>query len=228
MTFEKAGKWLLDVLFPPRCPWCDEVKAPKGNCICAQTREKLRCGAGMLNLELANQKGKFVEKAWACFQYKDSIRYGMLRFKLESEPMLALPFGEEMANTARVNNLGAAFDLMVPIPVSPKTLTQRGYNQTLLLAKEVERYTGMPCVEALQKQKETKAQRELTRQERATNIVDAFVVERPEEIAGKRILLVDDIITTGSTLNEAARILLKAGAVECGALCFASTDKPQP
>lgn len=226
MKLDKIGNWLLDLLFPPRCPWCDKIIVPGEKCACENTRGEYRCASGQLNLAAANQNGEFIDKVWACFRYEEKIRQAMLRFKFESEPMLAVPFGEEMANKAMENHLTQSYDILVPIPVSKKTLNHRGYNQTLLLAQEVAKHTGMLCTPALYKIKETKPQRELEREERKTNIVDAFFVEIPKAIKGKRILLVDDIITTGSTLNEAAKILIKAGAVECGALCFASTETP--
>ncbi len=226
MRLEKLGNWLMDLLFPPRCPWCDTVLAPNEQCSCGGKREEYRYAKGELDLKAANQNGKYVNKVWASFRYEGKIRQAMLRFKFESEPALAVPFGEEMVHTFTVNELDKEFDILVPIPVSKKTLDKRGYNQTLLLAKEVAKATGMPCVEALYKCKETKPQRDLEREERKTNIAGAFIVEAPHAVAGKRVLLVDDIITTGSTLNEAAKVLLQAGAVECGALCFASTEKP--
>ena len=114
---------------------------------------------------------------------------------------------------------------MVPVPASPDKLKKRGYNQTTLTAKYLAPRLGVPvAVDLLVRERETAAMRHLTREERRTNLLDAFAVpeERQEELTGKAILLLDDVYTTGSTANACARALKKAGASKIIVLTFAA------
>jgi ComF family protein len=106
-----------------------------------------------------------------------------------------------------------AFDVIVPLPVTEKRLKERGFNQSYVMSEEIGAITGRPLsLFSLHKQKETKDQYTLSREERRKNVKGAFAVSKAETIRDKRILLVDDLMTTGNTVREASRMLLSGSA----------------
>jgi ComF family protein len=108
-----------------------------------------------------------------------------------------------------------AADAVVPVPLHPRRLRQRGFNQSLLLAAWVSRSVERPLwPDALQRIRWTESQITLDRAQRRSNVRGAFRVRRPGQVAGRRVLLVDDVYTTGATANECARVLRRAGAEE--------------
>lgn len=113
-------------------------------------------------------------------------------------------------------------DVLVPVPLHIRRLRERGYNQALILVRELNKRTGIPYQErALVKIKDTPMQTSLKKRERGKNLKGVFEVKDPEAIQGKAVVLVDDVYTTGATVNECARTLLKAGAKQVAALTVA-------
>jgi ComF family protein len=106
-------------------------------------------------------------------------------------------------------------DILIPVPLHPSRLREREYNQSLLLADQLTRQFGIPLLyDNLVRVRATPPQTELTRAARLNNLRRSFAVLRPDEITGKRILLVDDVMTTGTTVNECAKALRKAGSAD--------------
>ncbi|HSQ91502.1 MAG TPA: phosphoribosyltransferase family protein [Nitrospiraceae bacterium] len=119
---------------------------------------------------------------------------------------------------------GIDVDVVIPVPLHPARLRTREFNQSLLLADQLGRYLALPVwVTNLVRIAATDPQTTLTRQARLRNLRKAFAIRRPQDIAEKRILLVDDVFTTGTTLNECAKTLRKAGAGPVFALTLART-----
>jgi len=116
------------------------------------------------------------------------------------------------------------FDLVVPIPLHRKKLAERGFNQSLILAREIAGRFSIPLdFTTLKRNVYTKSQTTLTRNERKSNVKGAFEVKKPGEIKGKKILLIDDVFTTGSTARECSRMLIKHKADEVAVLTLART-----
>ena len=114
------------------------------------------------------------------------------------------------------------YSLILPVPLHPRKLRQRGFNQSVVLAREISRRHGVAMdFRTLRRVVDTASQTGLKKEERRSNIRKAFSITGPERIRGQNILLVDDVYTTGSTLGECARTLLKAGAEAVGALTLA-------
>lgn len=114
-------------------------------------------------------------------------------------------------------------DVIIPVPMTKRSLLKRGFNQSLLIAKEVSIKKGIPLdIDSLQKPKETLPQVGLGAEERVKNIKNAFSVKG--DLKGKRVLLVDDVMTTGATLRECSKTLLKAGAIDVKGLVLARTS----
>jgi ComF family protein len=117
--------------------------------------------------------------------------------------------------------------LLVPVPLHRSRLRQRGFNQAVLLGKVLSRRLSLPMLpDALVRNRPTEPQITLTAVERRTNVKGAFAVRRPADIAGKRVLLLDDVMTTGSTIDECAKELKKAGAEAVVAATIARTAHP--
>lgn len=114
------------------------------------------------------------------------------------------------------------FDIIVPVPLSRERLAERGYNQTEVIFRPWANHQGFMWCEALIRTQKTLPQWELTLKQRKSNIKGAFTVTHPEEITGKHILLVDDIFTTGTTMDECARVLKTGGAASVKGLVIAS------
>jgi ComF family protein len=105
------------------------------------------------------------------------------------------------------------FDVVIPVPLHKQRLKERGFNQSLLLAREVARVFGLEVdYRSLKRIRPTRPQVDLKPDERKKNVKGAFDVKSPERVRGRRVLLVDDVFTTGATVSECARVLKKAGA----------------
>lgn len=158
----------------------------------------------------------------SCFYYTGGAEYAVRQLKFHHHPGYArtlAPFLAEMLEK------GHEWELLVPVPMTAKKRRKRGYNQAALLCRFLSGETGIPTsAKALIKIRETKAQHTLSEEERKINLSGAYQA-RPEQVAGKRILLCDDVLTTGSTLREAASALLSAGAAEVGAITLCCVER---
>lgn len=221
---------LLDVLFPPRCVSCGEAgavlcaaclatsHAPQpplcGRCgrpLPSDTATCSACASGFGPTALVSLRAAVV--------YEGAIRAGALALKYKGQRRLAEPLGALLAQAAR--DMGNPLDVIVPVPLHAARRRQRGYNQAELLARSCARGLGVPCeANALVRHRATPPQVGLPSAERRTNVSGAFALSSPSAaklLAGKRVLLVDDVTTTGSTLDSAASALLAARPAEvCG------------
>jgi ComF family protein len=146
--------------------------------------------------------------------YEGPLRTAIHRFKFKKRKRLAEALGVVLVKYVSHNpglNI-EEMDLIVPVPLHRKRLRERGFNQVRLLADVLNRYFGTPVVEALGRTRETKAQFDLERGERFKNVYKAFKVTDNKAVYGKRIVLLDDIYTTGATIIECSKALKIAGA----------------
>ena len=167
-------------------------------------------------------------RAWACYPGGDDenhpLREVVQRFKYGRKVSLGKPLGRLMASGCSQFFPGTSFDLVIPVPLHPKRLRWRGFNQAVILAREVGRLWDLrvdPFI--LSRPRETPPQTQLPEDERRRNVRAAFVVNPRKSIQGKRLLLVDDVYTSGATVNECSRTLLRAGAKEVQVLTLART-----
>ncbi len=161
------------------------------------------------------------ERAWTLYPYLPPLQDAICSFKYRGKVALAKPLAALMAGALPA---GLDADLIVPVPLHPARLRAREFNQSLLLADHLGRLLSRPVsATRLIRILATDPQTTLTRPERLRNLRQAFGVRQPEALAGRRILLVDDVFTTGATLNECAKTLLKSGAASVCALTLART-----
>ena len=160
-------------------------------------------------------------KAWTLYPYLPPLQDAICLFKYRGKVSLAKPLGRLMLN-ALPASLEA--DIVIPVPLHPSRLRQREFNQSLLLADQVATHAGLPLsFTNLVRTTQSEPQHTLSRKERLNNLRQAFAVRQPESIAQKRILLIDDVFTTGTTVNECAKVLRKAGADAVFVLTLART-----
>lgn len=161
------------------------------------------------------------QRAWTLFPYLSPLREAICSFKYRGKHTLARPLARLMINALPS---GIDVDLIVPVPLHPARLRAREFNQSLLLADQLSGHLVRPVLPAhLVRVAATDPQTTLTRQARLRNLRNAFDVRRPQDLTEKRILLVDDVFTTGTTLNECAKTLRQAGAGPVFALTLART-----
>jgi ComF family protein len=218
---------LLELVFPPRCVGCGR----RGFSLCQQCRTELpmleagicaRCaslrptngtcrGCRQLSPQLTSIR--------AVCAYHGAARKAVHTFKFRSGRYLAPILGELLR--AELERRPIRVDLLVPVPISPSRLRDRGYNQTELLARQVETAVGAMLLTDVLQRKDRPAQQTLTAADRLTNLDTAITCAAPDRVSGKRVLLVDDVCTTGATLSACAEVLVEAGAARVGALVFA-------
>lgn len=219
---------LMTVFFPKRCPFCGRVMLPEERCCqdCAPLLPRIRpqehcprCGKRRC---VCGAKPALTMTR-SCFYYQGVAEYAVRQMKFHHHPGYARTLAHFMAE--RVAPEEREWDLLVPIPMTSSKRRRRGYNQAALLCQFLAGETGIAAsLDALVKIRETKAQHTLTQEEREINLKDAYQAQ-PEQVAGKRILLCDDVLTTGSTLREAAKALCLAGAAEVGAVTLCCVER---
>jgi ComF family protein len=161
------------------------------------------------------------QRAWTLFPYLSPLREAICSFKYQGKHTLAPPLARLMISALPS---GIDVDIIIPVPLHPARLRAREFNQSLLLADQLSHHLVRPVwATHLVRIAATDPQTTLTRQARLQNLRNAFEVRKPIDLAEKRILLVDDVFTTGTTLNECAKILRKAGSGPVFALTLART-----
>jgi ComF family protein len=194
----------LPLITPPVCHKCGRPLGEDGICIdCAYVRYHF-------------------EQAVSVLHYTPEIKQLIHRFKYGGISYLSRTLGWWMAEAFN-QRCGWDVDVIVPVPLHPRRQRQRGFNQSALLAREMGRYIGVAVNErVLIRKKYTPAQAGLSKFQRMQNLQDAFEVRKPEAVRGKSVLLVDDVFTTGSTVDECSRVLLQAGAQRVYVLTLAT------
>ena len=205
----------LDLLFPPRCVFCRRFVEHGSGLICPDCEKHLPyTGNG------GERHGDFFSVCIAPLYYEKDVRKSLHRYKFGGASSYAETYGPLLADSVR-RNLTGEYDIISWVPVSRKRLRERGYDQARLLAEAAARALDTEAVRTLQKIRDTEKQSTIgSAEKRRANIAGAYRVPEPERVMGKRVLLIDDIVTTCSTLSECAGTLKRAGAekVLCAAL----------
>ena len=236
---------LVDWLYPPRCRGCGgRIHGRDAECFCAACWQQIRlvthplcdiCGrpfpdssggdhvcGGCLSRPPAFTRAR----AWACYPRQEAeehpLRQAIQRFKYGRKVSLGKPLGRVLAQGCQPLLQQWKLDVIVPVPLHPKRLRWRGFNQTVLLARQVSRICDVPVDPFLLRRAiETPPQTQLSEEERRANVRGAFSVNPEKSVENRSVLLLDDVYTSGATVNECSRWLKRAGAKEVYVLTLA-------
>ena len=212
----RAAGWLKELLFPRRCMLCRDFLKANETDLCRGCRTNApEYPFGAENPDPSGKNsGQFLDSFTAVWYYEEDVRRSILRYKFRRATFLGPKFGTLLA--MKLLRVGPGdIDLLTWVPVSPLRRFRRGYDQCQLLCKAMGEQMGIPAERALRKIRHTPPQSGLhSVSERKANVLGAYKAVKQMDLRGKRVVLVDDIYTTGSTMNECARVLLTAGAKE--------------
>jgi ComF family protein len=231
---------ILDFILPTSCSFCnDRIGDSRFPFICSTCWSDFallqgplcpQCGRPFDSPEALSSSPEHVclacrrspplfDQALSVGYFEGSLREAVHQFKYRPCRSLGKPLGDWMATNVRlVSNI----DIIMPVPLHAKRLRQRGFNQALLLAHRLSEIHGIPCsCDNLYRSRPTRPQVELTGAERIRNVTGAFTLRKAGDILNRSVVLVDDVFTTGATMNECASVLKKAGAAQVSGLTLA-------
>jgi competence protein ComFC len=234
------GAGLAELVFAPCgiCPVCGQERSVRQglghNClarlllvvppVCSRCGRPLRLNSQKQSIcKQCAATEYYFRQARAVALYEGALREYLTDLKYRFRPELGVALGELLVEWSKLNRRWRQNDLIIPVPLHQQKMVARGYNQAELIARPLGAYWGKKILtEAVVREKPTQKQNDLSKQERFLNIANAFRVLKPQLVAGKRILVIDDILTTGATVSEVARMLLKAGALRVDVLTVAT------
>lgn len=239
-VLRQIGLGFKELFFPDRvlCPVCRQEPSEGGGLgiycfsriafiaepICQKCGRPLRLKSAATELcEQCSTSRYYFSQARAVALYEGALRENLADLKYRYRPDLGWALGLLLVEWVKLHRDFQKFDFIIPIPIHRQKLVFRGYNQAELLANPLQRYLGIGLKnDIIIRDKITESQSGLDRYQRFANINEAFRVVDSRSLTGKKILLVDDILTTGATASEAARVLLRAGAREIKVLTLAA------
>lgn len=225
-------KAFLNFIFPPKCPLCGIFltleeeslffcKECFGGINFINSPSCPRCGLPYPNIDYSTHhlcgqchlNKRAFEKARAVGYYDGILLKSIQYFKYYDRLTFGRPLGKLLGDYLMTSEDRYSYELIIPVPLHKKRLKERGFNQSSLLAKVVAKRNSVPLdVATLKRVRWTEPQTNLSGKERETNVKGAFRVVKRDRVEGKKILLIDDVFTTGSTVNECAKALLRAEA----------------
>lgn len=233
---------LFQFLLPPQCHCCEKFLEEGQKGICSDCLSKIQwieppfcsvCGTPFISKEVETHpcgacmtRKKYFTMARALGCYEGSLKEAIHRWKYQEKTYLTSFWGDWMAEGLYHYWDSKMFDLLIPVPLHTQRLRERGFNQALLLVKVLSRRTGIPYRNrVLQKIRPTLPQVHLSGVERERGVRGSFHINGREALEGKSILLVDDVYTTGATVNECSKVLLAGGAERVDVLTLAHAIK---
>ncbi len=221
--------FLISFIFPERCPFCDMAIDYK-SIFCDECAKEFlwtskhsvcqRCG----KIECVCGKEPFLDRIYVPLFYEDNVKTAVKNFKFNGKKGYSRPLAKLISAFIVKENPEYDFDVIIPVPMTKKDIRKRGYNQSILLAKFIGENLGIETdFTSLVKIKQTEKQHNLKGEEnRLKNLKGAFSVTG--DLKGKKVLICDDVITTGSTLREVASVLRKAGVKNLSAAVIATVS----
>lgn len=201
---------IINIIYPPNCVICEK-----------QSKDKYLCNdcEGGLELEayykIENKLNKYFEKHAYIFKYENKIRKLIIDCKFNDKAYLREVFVKFLLKNEKICRFFETYDIITAVPIHKKRKRTRGYNQSELIASKIAKeYKGLKYENILEKQKNNVMQSSLTKKERIENAKNVYKAINKEKINNKKIILIDDIYTTGSTVNECSKVLKENGAKE--------------
>lgn len=215
----KLLQWIIGWLFPDKCILCGRVLDREETDLCRTCRvDAPECAASKI-------KYPYIDQWTALWYYEGNVRRSLLRFKFHNRRSYAAGYGRLLAmKLMKEDRLD--FDVLTWVPISRKRLRKRGYDQVALLAEKMGQELEVTPVSVLKKIRNNRKQSHIVGiAQRRANVLGAYTVVDPALVAGKKVLLLDDILTTGATAGECARVLLTAGANEVQFAAIAAANQ---
>lgn len=217
----KLKDWFLGWLFPEKCILCGAILERQELDLCK------RCRTDAPECQVSKIKYPFIDQWTALWYYEGDARYSLLRYKFHNRRNYAAGYARLLAMKLMTQER-LDFDVLTWIPISQKRLRKRGFDQVELLAQCLGRELQIEPVPTLKKIRDNRKQSGIVGQaQRRANVLGVYQALDPQQFAGKRVLILDDILTTGATAGECARVLLTAGAakVELAVIAAARQSK---
>lgn len=208
---------IVDVFYPKVCGACGKITKES---ICSKCQLELK---KYQEDKIYNYTDQSFTRQYSLFRYEGKIRQMLISYKFGDQPYLYESFVNLLLKDKKIWGFFKSCDIIIPVPVSKKRKRKRGYDQMTLLAKGIAKKVPSVSVvsNVLQKEKDTISQSTLQRKERKTNVVGSYTITNTSQIQHKKVLLLDDIFTTGSTAQECSRILKLGGAKEIQVITIA-------
>ena len=204
----KLWGWALDLLFPPKCPFCQQVLEDPRAPLCADCQPKLP----WLDEKDALRKVDFTAGCWSVLEYRDTVREAVHRYKFTPVRARGEALGKLMAQCVQ-DHPEIQPEIITWVPLSRKRRRKRGFDQAEELARSMGRELGLPVEGVLQKDTDTRQQSSIRDKEaRRANVLGVYSLQSGADVRGKCLLLVDDVVTSGSTLSACPKVLAEAGA----------------
>jgi ComF family protein len=212
---------IFDLIFPHICCTCGERITKEDELICFGCRAKLPKVkfSDPCNNELTDRfLGKFSLKfgtSYLHFYKSGNTQTLMHKFKYQNKPALGVMIGRYHGYEIAASGYSNGLDMIIPVPIHPKKLSKRGYNQSLKFASGLSEATNIPVeADIVIRTIHGESQTHKSKEERQRSVAEVFQIKEPNRVCGKSILLVDDVITTGATLEACGKLLLNAGCAE--------------
>jgi competence protein ComFC len=210
-AFSDISKAALNLIFPIYCQGCKAPLAYNNSLfLCRGCLEKL--DNPVVSSRVSGEGRVFIKRAYHCCQYEGLIKELIHRFKYNKKTCLKNAFISLLHNLFLTRMASEKIDMIVPVPMHPADEQKRGFNQSAMLAKGLSEKINAVFENILIKSRHTPAQAGLNGAERAANIKGVFSYNKQGHLSDERILIVDDVFTTGSTINECAKTLNRCGA----------------
>ncbi len=203
MSIKKIN--ILDIIFPQVCGICGKINSEG---LCRKCNKKLENIAEYQIVNEEFQKNKYFENLLYIFKYEGLIRKILIDYKFNEKSYIYVSFVKFIINNKKMVEKLKSYDTIIPVPISKKRMKERGYNQSTLIAKELSKKIKIDLeINCIIKVKNVKEQSKLNKEQREKNIQNVYELKNKQKIINKKILLIDDIYTTGSTVNECSKIL---------------------
>lgn len=222
-------KSVIDLVFPSLCPSCGHTLYQSETQLCLTCLQELPVLSGYDQQNLRNKLHGRVKTehmlAFLKFHKKGITQEIIHHIKYRNRPDLAIYMGQLFIERLNFSTAMHSYDMLIPVPLHPKKLRKRGYNQSEVFARGLSEAINIPVLNNfLVRQVYTKTQTRKSREKRWQNVKDAFVVKTPENLTNKNVILVDDVITTGATLEACATKLIDAGIGKLSIVALADAN----
>lgn len=209
-------EFFLSLIYPATCGFCNKICK---DYICKKCEIELK----KFKIDLITKpKNKYFDECFYLFKYQGQIRHIIIDYKFQEKSYLYKTFSKIILKNKKACGFLKKYDIIVAVPIHKKRKNKRGYNQTELITRDIAKKINIEFKSNLLiKSKNTIPQSKLNKIDRIKNVQNAFLVNKKIDIKNKNIVIIDDIYTTGSTLNECSKILKHAGANKIGIFTIA-------